>query len=127
LGLIRAQTLGSTLSVVEAELRTAFDADQSVLVWFGDGRPEGEAAKGRFFHPVERGNPALQPFATFLESSTPRCGQVRDAQKQFLFGPAADEVGSAALVPLGKACELGFLAIGSNDAQRFHPAMSFDF
>lgn len=127
LGLLRAKSLGETLSTVESELRTAFDADHSVVVYFGDGRPESDAAKGRFFRPVDRTDAALQPFATFLESSSPRCGQVRDAQKRFLFGPLADEVGSAALVPLGKACELGFLAVGSNDAQRFHPAMSFDF
>jgi uncharacterized protein YigA (DUF484 family) len=30
-------------------------------------------------------------------------------------------------VPLGKKCEVGFLAIGSVDANRFHPGMSFDF
>jgi uncharacterized protein YigA (DUF484 family) len=76
---------------------------------------------------MERDDPALQSFATFLASSTPRCGQVRDSQRDFLFGPGTDEVGSAALVPLGPKCEVGFLAIGSVDARRFHPAMGFDF
>ncbi len=32
-----------------------------------------------------------------------------------------------ALVPLGKKAEIGFLAIGSVDADRFHPGMSIDF
>ena len=32
-----------------------------------------------------------------------------------------------ALVPLGKKSELGFLAIGSVAADRFHPGMSIDF
>jgi len=127
LGLIRAGSLDATLSTVESSLRTSFDADQSVLVWFGTSMPGEDVAKGRFFRAVDRNDAAMQPFATFLESSHPRCGQIRDAQKRFLFGPAADEVGSAALVPLGKACEVGFLAIGSHDAKRFHPAMSFDF
>ena len=127
LALLAAQSFGATLATVEAALRTAFDADQSVLAWFGDERPGEDAAMSRFFRPVERSDPGLQPFTTFLESSRPRCGQVRDAQKRFLFGPAADEVGSVALVPLGTNCSAGFLAIGSHDARRFHPAMSFDF
>ena len=37
------------------------------------------------------------------------------------------EVGSAALVPLGERADIGFLAIGSADADRFHPGMSIDF
>jgi hypothetical protein len=32
-----------------------------------------------------------------------------------------------ALVPLGKQSEIGFLAIGSADADRFHPGISIDF
>ena len=124
LGLLTAGSLTETLAVVEAALRTAFDADQSVLVYFGDPELIGS---GRFFRPMRREAPELQPFATFLGSNHPRCGQVRDSQRDFLFGRATDEVGSAALVPLGEECRLGFLAIGSVSAERFHPAMSFDF
>jgi uncharacterized protein YigA (DUF484 family) len=52
---------------------------------------------------------------------------VRDAQRDFLFRDAADEIGSVALVPLGQKASIGFLAIGSVDADRFHPGMSIDF
>ena len=127
LSLLTAGSLTETLAVVEAALRTAFDADQSVLVYFGDPSLTDLVDSGRFFRPMRREDPALQPFATFLASSHPRCGQVRDSQRDFLFGPATNEVGSAALVPLGEECRLGFLAIGSVSAERFHPAMSFDF
>ena len=60
-------------------------------------------------------------------TASPRCGQVRDSQKAFLFQDAAEEIGSVALVPLGNKSELGFLAIGSVDSDRFHPGMSIDF
>jgi uncharacterized protein YigA (DUF484 family) len=30
-------------------------------------------------------------------------------------------------VPIGKGAEIGFLAIGSVDTNRFHPGMSIDF
>jgi hypothetical protein len=82
---------------------------------------------GRFFKPVERETESLKAFATFLKSNNPRCGQVRDSQRDFLFGIETDEVGSAALIPLGKKSEIGFLAIGSEDSNRFHPGMSMDF
>jgi uncharacterized protein YigA (DUF484 family) len=52
---------------------------------------------------------------------------VRDSQLEFLFRDDAAEIGSVALVPLGKKSQIGFLAIGSSDADRFHPGMSIDF
>ena len=64
----------------------------------------------------------LKPFSTFLEGSGPRCGQVETLSDRFLFHDDSDEIGSVALVPLGENAEIGFLAIGSNDADRFHPA-----
>ena len=63
---------------------------------------------------------------TFQKAYTSRCGQVRDSQRNFLFPGDAEEIGSVALVPLGKNAEVGFLAIGSADADRFHPGMSID-
>ena len=127
LRLLAAGTLTGTLEALEKALRTSFSADQSVLVLFGNPALFEDIHAGRFFHPIQRDHKSLKPFETFLASGNPRCGQVRDAQRDFLFGQATDEVGSAALVPLGKKCDLGFLAIGSVDANRFHPAMSIDF
>jgi hypothetical protein len=127
LRLLEAREVAQTLEAIEGALRTAFNADHSVLVMFGDPSLSSHLNGGRFFRAVERDDPALQPFGTFLLGSNPRCGQVRDTQRDFLFGRATDEVGSAALVPLGRKCEVGFLAIGSVDAQHFHPGMSFDF
>lgn len=127
LRLLAARDLRQTLEAAEAALRTSFGADHSLLVLFGEPETYRDVDIGRFFRVLEREDPALAPFATFLGTSKPRCGQIRDAQRDFLFGNATDEVGSTALVPLGKQCRLGFLAIGSVDADRYHPAMSFDF
>lgn len=127
LDLLEARGLRQTLDAIESALRTAFSADHAVLVMFGGAAASTDLGAGRFFRAMSRDDPALQPFATFLGSSNPRCGQVRDAQRDFLFGQQTDEVGSAALVPLGQKCEVGFLAIGSVDAKHFHPGMSFDF
>jgi len=127
LKLLAADDLASSLTHIEKALRADFDADQSILVLFGDPGVFADIKAGRFFRAVEREDKALQAFDTFLNGSGPRCGQVRDAQRDFLFGRETDETGSAALVPLGANAELGFLAIGSADADRFHPGMSIDF
>ena len=62
-----------------------------------------------------------------LDVLIPRRISALDVQRDFLFGEATNEIGSCALVPLGEKCEIGFLAIGSADAERFHPGMSIDF
>ncbi len=127
LRMLASADLSTTLVSVEESLRADFDADQSILVLFGDPELFSDINVGRFFLPVSRDDEALRAFDTFLSGSGPRCGQVRDAQRDFLFGKETDEVGSAALVPLGDKAEYGFLAIGSADANRFHPGMSIDF
>ncbi len=127
LHLLAANDISETLEAIEAALRTGFNADLSVLVLFGEPSVFEHVNVGRFFKPVERESESLKAFSTFLKSNSPRCGQVRDSQRDFLFGKETDEVGSGALVPLGKKSEIGFLAIGSADANRFHPGMSMDF
>lgn len=127
LQLMSATDLNATIAVVEEAMRSGFDADHAILVLFGDPENYADIDCGRFFHAVWREDGALSPFATFLKGRGPRCGQIRDAQREFLFKGVADEVGSVALVPLGKKAEIGFLAIGSTDADRFHPGMSIDF
>jgi uncharacterized protein YigA (DUF484 family) len=127
LQLLGTRQLDTTIAAVEKAMRSGFGADQSVLVLFGDPDMFKDIDAGRFFHVIARDDAALKPFATFLKGSGPRCGQVRDAQREFLFHGDSDEIGSLALVPLGRDAEIGFLAIGSTDANRFHPGMSIDF
>jgi uncharacterized protein len=127
LALFAATDLKAVLGCVEKALRTGFDADQSILVLFGEPELFADINVGRFFRPIGRDDDALKAFDTFLKSSAPRCGQVRDSQRDFLFGAGTDEVGSVALVPLGDLPQIGFLAVGSNDSERFHPGMSIDF
>ena len=127
LQLLRTSNLSDTLKSIEESLRAGFGADQSILVLFGDPDEFKNIDVGRFFLAIDRDDETLKAFDTFLGGSGPRCGQVRDSQRDFLFGRETDEVGSAALIPLGKKSEFGFLAIGSVDANRFHPGMSIDF
>ena len=127
LQLLAKSDLASTIVSIEEVARSGFSADQAVLVMFGDPDNFGDVQEGRFFRPVRRDDDALKPFATFLNGNGPRCGQARDSQMEFLFRDDAAEIGSLAMMPLGQKAEFGFLAIGSSDADRFHPGMSLDF
>lgn len=124
LRLLAAGSPADRLRALEVALRTEFQAQQAVLVVFSER--EAPEWAGRFVRRIPREDPKLQPFATFLKTSTPRCGQVRDAQRSFVFGPDAEEVGSVAMVPLGEECALGFLVIGNEDREHFHPGKSID-
>jgi len=125
--LLASPDLKSTIIALEEGMRSGFGADHAVLVVFGDPEAFDDIDAGRFFRVVEKQSNALNPFKTFLSGSSARCGQIRDAQRDFLFQEEANDIGSAALVPLGDGSEIGFLAIGSADANRFHPGMSIDF
>lgn len=127
LQLLAADDLQGCVAAIEEAMRSGFGADQSILIHFGDPNLFDDIDVGRFFRVVDRSDDMLTPFDTFLKGSGPRCGQVRDSQRDFLFHDDAQEIGSVALVPLGDKTRIGFLAIGSADADRFHPGMSIDF
>jgi len=127
LQLLAADDLQACVAAIEEAMRSGFGADQSILIHFGDPTLFEDIDVGRFFRVVDRSDDMLAPFDTFLKGSGPRCGQVRDSQRDFLFHDDAQEIGSVALVPLGDKTRIGFLAIGSADADRFHPGMSIDF
>lgn len=127
LDLMHADDLATTLNVIENHLRTNFNADSSVMVLFSELDGFAALEKMRFLKIVSRDDAELQSFETFLSASRPRCGQIRDSQRDFLFGRDTDEVGSAALLPLGEQACLGLIGIGSINADHFHPAMSIDF
>jgi uncharacterized protein YigA (DUF484 family) len=125
--LIRARTLFDTIGAVEASLREDFDARDSVLVLFLEEARSLEAAPSRFLRTADPADPAMKTFESLLQAAKPRCGQIRDAQRDFLFGKDSIEIGSVALTPLGSKGAVGILAIGASDVERFHPAMSTEF
>jgi uncharacterized protein YigA (DUF484 family) len=109
---------------IEAGLREDFDAFHAALVLIGD---EPDPSAPRFVRTVPADDPNLKSFESLFASGKPRCGQARDSQREFLFGPEGLELGSVALVPLGEKGSLGLLALGSPDRDRFHPGMSTEF
>lgn len=124
LKLMRAPTLAARLEQLETGLREDFAAERAVLVLFPDA-PAAAVREG-FVRRLGSDDPDVRPFATFLRAAKPRCGPLRDRQKN-IFDRDADGVSSAALVPLGPESRLGFLIIGSHDPDHFHPGKRMDF
>jgi hypothetical protein len=120
------QGIDGRLEALENALREDFGAERAVLVLFGnEARPA--AARPGFVKAVDRDDPALKSFSTFLRSGRARCGPLRDRQKEFLFDREADTIASAAMVPIGENVSIGFLTVGSRDANQFHPGQRVDF
>ena len=113
--------------LLEASLREDFDAFHSVLLLTN----VPESLRAIDLEPFMRKLPAddanMRTFEALLATGKPRCGQVRDSQRDFLFGPEAASIGSVALVPIGDAGSIGLLALGSAERERFHPGMSTEF
>ena len=122
--LLRAGSRDTVLQNIEAGLRQDFDAFNSVLLLIGDEQTHEDE---RFLRIIAAADPRLQSFETLFASGKPRCGQVRDSQRELLFGSESSDIGSVALVPLGDKGSLGLLALGSTDRNRFHPGMSTEF
>jgi uncharacterized protein YigA (DUF484 family) len=124
--LVRVVPRAEAIARIEAGLREDFDAYHAVLVLIGAHEPAGPAAP-HFARTVAADDPNLKSFESLFTSGRPRCGQARDSQREFLFGPEGPEMASVALVPLGEKGSVGLLALGSADRDRFHPGMSTEF
>ena len=72
---------------------------------------------------IEPGSENLQPFLKELVGNQPKCGRPTLAQAKVLFGDAAAEVKSCAIIPMTFTELDGILAIGSRKEDRFHHSM----
>lgn len=124
--LLRAGSPLAALTQLEASLREDFDAFHSVLLLTAE-IPSLDGNHEPFLRKLPADDANMRTFEALLATGKPRCGQVRDSQRDFLFGPEAASIGSVALVPLGEAGSIGLLALGSAERERFHPGMSTEF
>jgi uncharacterized protein YigA (DUF484 family) len=114
--LLRANTTAVTARSVITKLSTDFHTEHVRLLLFG----EASMPPADWLVQEPQGRAALPEFADFLAHHEPISGRLSPERLQWLFGPHAGEVRSAAVMPLG---ELGLLAIGSSDPDHFQPGM----
>lgn len=122
--LLGARDLNDVISSVNAELGSELKADYVVVRLFSDDDTL-LAQKPDLF--VSRKAEALAAFSTMLKHRNPVCGRSSIEQKAFLFGEDAEQVGSAAVIPLVAGADLGLLGLGGREASRFTSSMGTEF
>ena len=117
--MLDAHALEDVLDGAHERLRQEFKLDAVAIrllsqTHAGLGRPEL----------VPEDDRKLQALLKQFGAGKPICGgRFEESLTQYLFGEAAREVRSSALIPLGHKAPRGVLALGSADPRRFHPGM----
>jgi len=124
--LLRTSGRGQAINEIEASLREDFDTFNTMLVLASNEEPLLPNVD-RFVRSVSVEDPNYRSFESLFTAARPRCGQIRDSQREFLFGGEAINIGSVALIPISGTPAPGLLALGSVDRDRFHPGMSIEF
>jgi uncharacterized protein YigA (DUF484 family) len=125
--LLRARDATGVIMGLETSLREDFGASRWVLLATDPVLAPLAHLQNPHVRFVPRGSAELRIFEAFFESARPRSGQIRDTQREYLFGGDGSQVGSTVLIPLGERAGLGLLAIASHDTERYLPTMSTDF
>jgi len=125
--LLRTAGTGPAIAEIEASLREDFDTLHAVLLLPEGTAPADHDPSWRFLRRVNSDDAGYRSFDSLFAASKPRCGQIRDSQREYLFGTEAPNIGSVAMIPLGGQPPAGLLALGSVDRDRFHPGMSTEF
>jgi uncharacterized protein YigA (DUF484 family) len=118
---MRATTLADTVRAVVGALTEDFHPDLVRLVLFR-ADPDLPAAEWLIAEPD--GAAAFPAFAEFFKRAEPLCGRLQQDKLDVLFGKHADDARSAVLLPIS---DIGMLAVGSHDENRFHPGMGTVF
>lgn len=121
LALMRARSLPDTANSVVAALTEDFNTDMVKLVLF---RADANLPAAEWLIAEPAGTSAFPAFAEFFKRAEPLCGRLQPDKLDALFARRAPEVQSAVLLPIA---DIGMLAIGSHDANRFHPGMGTVF
>lgn len=122
--LINSNDLEQTLCLIEETLFDNFEAN-NVAIKLLD--PNGKLGQTRYDAILDLSDERLKLFEGFIQLGRPYCGRLQLEQLEFLFGKLALQVQSTALLPIGRNCEYGFMAIGSLEKKRFHPGKEITF
>lgn len=117
ISLMRADSAAALLRSVVAGLTEDFSTDLVRILLY---RPAPGLPEADWLQVQPAGPAALPAFAEFMTREEPQVGRLPAPMLEQMFGDLAPTVQSAALLRLGGA---GLMAIGSHDANRFHPGM----
>lgn len=116
--LIRAPSLAAVLAGLRSCMKDDFGID-AVFVGVNANVYKRHDIEG--FVPLEPESAIVRAFENFIRTRLIECGPIDADKAKLLFPKAEVPVLSAAIVPLEKEKNLGLLALGSREADRFLP------
>jgi uncharacterized protein YigA (DUF484 family) len=120
LSLLEARDLQQIVQIFRQRLVADFNVEFASIIFFGN---QTSSSAIRFVAIDE----ARRQIESLLRHSSAVCGVLRPEENQFLFPENADQIGSAAVMPLNSTYPLGVLAIASHDAHYFRSTMGTMF
>ncbi len=126
LELLRSNNLDEMISICQDVLNTDFNADYVAIRLIKKNK---QPAKNQGnLHFITTSNASLRQFKNLFITGKPVCGKLPIKQQKFLFSKHINEVKSVALLPLKTTDKnIGILALGSKDKNRFHSGMGTVF
>jgi uncharacterized protein YigA (DUF484 family) len=124
INLLGSHDLDDVISIVLDELGNELGADFAVIRLITDDNDRLNEKPELF---IDKNTAELKAFSAMLDNRKSLCGRCTDEQNDFLFGDHADQVGSAAVIPLAAGSKLGLLGLGGKDEHRFSIAMGTEF
>lgn len=119
LQLIEAQSVDALYTCFTQSMVRDFGVDHACMVLYGEEPGGGNNTKQCRIEPREN---AQSQIGALFRGTKAVCGTLRKEELNYLF-PAGGNEGSAALVPLSNDSQLGLIAIGSADANRYHSSV----
>ena len=124
INLLGAHDLDDVISIVLDELGNELAADYVVIRLITEDEDRLNSQPELY---IDKNTEELKLFSTMMDSRKPLCGRCTQEQNSFLFGDDANQIGSAAVIPLAAGAKLGLLGLGGEDEQRFSIAMGTEF
>jgi uncharacterized protein YigA (DUF484 family) len=117
LRMVKCESLDTLLDLVSKKLRQDFSADMVAVCLLAKPKDKSLASHAAFLADADAFRGLFQ---RLLGAGKPYCGQLKKEQLDALFGEQAEGVLSSAVLPLGMGGELGIVAIGSFERDRYH-------
>ncbi len=117
LSLLKQRTAADTLRAMAASLAEDFNGDRVSIVLL---KPVEGLENADWLQIIPQESTHLEPFRDCLREGEPICGRLQPEKNALLYGARADDIASSALLPLP---EIGLVAVGSHDGNRFYPGM----
>ncbi|PTU30363.1 DUF484 family protein [Stenotrophobium rhamnosiphilum] len=116
--LIRAPSLAAVIAGLRQCMREDFGVDE-VFVGLSPTAFKRHDIDG--ITVIETEGKIAKAYENFFRTRLTECGPISEARAKLLFAKAENMPQSAAIVPLEKEKNLGMLALGSKDPERFQP------